>query len=490
MTTYKYKGVSPDGARVSGVIKAYDEFEAVSQLRETCSVVTKIEAVPEQKEGGVSFGSRRIKDKELAILCSQFAIILTSGLPIDRCVEMVAAQARSREIQRVLEHVAEDVSGGYSLAQSFTNAGTAFPVTFVETIRAGEQSGTLELCFDRLHKYYDKSAKTHAKLVSTLTYPVLVLIVAAIVFMVIMLFAVPMFTSAFAELGSDLPPITRGLIAVSNFFLHYWWIFVLMILAFCIVRLLLRRSDRGRMFLAAGKLKRSPLKRLHQINASAQFASTMATMLAAGLPVTRSLEVTAGVINNYLFSDSVRRVRQGVEQGRDLAGCMAADPTFPRLLTEMTGVGERSGNMEQTLTVIGDYFDNEVSVTTQRLLSLMEMLIVVAIIAVLIAIAIPTFTASLNKAKVATDEANIRAGYASAMAELIAGNTDVADGATLYLQKDGSVAATGTNDYTCQGKPGADVEIAGQSVAAWDKGHKVVYTFDAAANHFAISTAE
>ena len=117
-------------------------------------------------------------------------------------------------------------------------------------------------------------------------------------------------------------------------------------------------------------------------------------------------------------------------------------------------------------------------------------LIVVAIIAVLIAIAIPTFTASLNKAKVATDEANIRAGYASAMAELIAGDTDVADGATLYLQKDGSVAATGTNDYTCQGKPGAAVEIAGQSVAAWDKGHKVVYTFDAAANHFAISTAE
>lgn len=103
--------------------------------------------------------------------------------------------------------------------------------------------------------------------------------------------------------------------------------------------------------------------------------------------------------------------------------------------------------------------------------TLMEMLIVVAIIAVLIAIAIPTFTASLNKAKVATDEANIRAGYASAMAELIAGETDVADDATLYLQKDGSVAATGTNDYTCQGKPGADVEIAGQSVAAWDKGH-------------------
>lgn len=396
MTTYKYKGVSPDGARVSGVIKAYDEFEAVSQLRETCSVVTKIEAVPEQKEGGVSFGSHRIKDKELAILCSQFAIILTSGLPIVRCVEMVAAQARTREVRQLLERVAEDVSGGYSLAQSFSNAGTLLPVTFIETVRAGEQSGTLELCFQRLHTYYDKSAKTRAKLVSTLTYPVLVLIVAAIVFLIIMVVAVPMFTSAFAEMGSELPAVTRGLMAVSGFFQRYWWALLLIVLVILIARLLLRRSEQGRLFLAAGKLRRSPLRRLHQMNAASQFASTMATMLTAGLPVTRALEVTSGVVSNYLFADAVRRVRQGVEQGRALADCMLTDPAFPRLLTEMTGVGERSGNLEQTLTVIGDYFDNEVSVTTQRLLSLLEPAITIALavitVILLLAVYLPMFT--------------------------------------------------------------------------------------------------
>lgn len=395
MTTYKYKGISADGAKVSGVIKAYDEFEAVSQLRETCSVVTRIEAVPEQT-GGVRLGAHRIKAQELAILCSQFAIILTSGLPIVRCVEMVAAQARTREVQQVLRHVGEDVSGGYSLAQSFSNAGTAFPVTFIETIRAGEQAGTLELCFDRLHKYYDKSAKTHAKLVSTLVYPVLVLIVAAIVFLIIMLFAVPMFTATFAEMGSELPGITKGLMAVSGFFRHYWWTLLLAALAIGIVRLLLRRSESGRLWLAAGKLKRSPLKRLHQMSAASQFAATMATMLTAGLPVTRSLEVTAGVVSNDLFADAVRRVRQGVEQGRDLADCMLADPTFPRLLTEMTGVGERSGNLEQTLTVIGDYFDNEVSVMTQRLLSLLEPAITIALaiitVVLLLAVYLPMFT--------------------------------------------------------------------------------------------------
>ena len=395
MTTYKYKGISADGAKVSGVIKAYDEFEAVSQLRETCSVVTRIEAVPEQT-GGVRLGAHRIKAQELAILCSQFAIILTSGLPIVRCVEMVAAQARTREVQQVLRRVGEDVSGGYSLAQSFSNAGTAFPVTFIETIRAGEQAGTLELCFDRLHKYYDKSAKTHAKLVSTLVYPVLVLIVAAIVFLIIMLFAVPMFTATFAEMGSELPGITKGLMAVSGFFQHYWWTLLLAALAIGIVRLLLRRSESGRLWLAAGKLKRSPLKRLHQMSAASQFAATMATMLTAGLPVTRSLEVTAGVVSNDLFADAVRRVRQGVEQGRDLADCMLADPTFPRLLTEMTGVGERSGNLEQTLTVIGDYFDNEVGVMTQRLLSLLEPAITIALaiitVVLLLAVYLPMFT--------------------------------------------------------------------------------------------------
>ena len=395
MTTYKYKGISADGAKVSGVIKAYDEFEAVSQLRETCSVVTRIEAVPEQT-GGVRLGAHRIKAQELAILCSQFAIILTSGLPIVRCVEMVAAQARTREVQQVLRHVGEDVSGGYSLAQSFSNAGTAFPVTFIETIRAGEQAGTLELCFDRLHKYYDKSAKTHAKLVSTLVYPVLVLIVAAIVFLIIMLFAVPMFTATFAEMGSELPGITKGLMAVSGFFQHYWWTLLLAALTSGIVRLLLRRSESGRLWLAAGKLKRSPLKRLHQMSAASQFAATMATMLTAGLPVTRSLEVTAGVVSNDLFADAVRRVRQGVEQGRDLADCMLADPTFPRLLTEMTGVGERSGNLEQTLTVIGDYFDNEVGVMTQRLLSLLEPAITIALaiitVVLLLAVYLPMFT--------------------------------------------------------------------------------------------------
>ena len=396
MTTYKYRGLSPDGAKVSGVIKAYNEYEAVAQLRQTCSVITKIEEVKETRSLNPDLGKKRIKDKELAIICSQFAIILTSGLPIVKCVEMVAAQAQNKDLRAMLYKVAEDVAGGYSLAQSFENNATRFPATFIETVRAGEQAGTLEICFDRLHKYYDKTAKTKAKIISTLTYPAMVIIVAIIVFIIIMVVAVPMFVSTFRELGTDLPPITKGMIAVSDFLTGYWWVLALLALAFFIGRLLLKRDPRGRMWLAKNKLTRSPLKRLHTMSAASQFASTMATMLTAGLPLVKCLEVTANVIGNDMVAVATRKTRQGVEQGRGLAECMDESPYFPKMLTEMTGVGEHSGNLEETLTVIAEYFDNEVDVTTTRLLSLLEPCITIGLailtVALLLGVYLPLFS--------------------------------------------------------------------------------------------------
>ena len=219
MTTFKYKGLSPDGQKVSGVVKAYNEYEAVTQLRSTCSVITSIQEVKEAKGLNRNLGKVKIKDKDLAMICSQFSIILTSGLPIVRCVEMVAEQAADKQLRDILYQVAEDVSGGYSLATSFENHCPTLPVTFIETIRAGEESGTLELCFSRLYTYFDKSAKTKAKVASALTYPIMVIVVAIIVFIIVMVKAVPAFTTAFRDRGTDQPSITKGRIAVSDFML-------------------------------------------------------------------------------------------------------------------------------------------------------------------------------------------------------------------------------------------------------------------------------
>ena len=389
MKTFKYSGLSADGVTVSGVIQGIDEFEAVSRLRETCSIITNIKEVEETKPAGVT-NRLKIKEKELAIICSQFSIILNSGLAVDRCVRMVAAQAKDKDVRHMLEKVAEDVSSGYSLAQSFENNAPSLPATFVETVRAGEQAGTLELCFDRLHDYYDKSAKIKARIISNLTYPAIVIVVAIIVFLIVMMVAVPMFIQTFESLGTDLPAITKALIAFSNFLTGYWWAIIGVIILFFAVRILRRRTESGRLKQAEFSLFKSPLKSINIMSAASQFATTMATLLTAGLSVTRSLDVTANVMSNYAVARGIRSVKQGVEQGKSMADCMGTNECFPKMLSEMTGVGERSGNLEETLTVIGEYFDNEVAIKTDRLLAVLEpaITVVLAVVTVILLLAV------------------------------------------------------------------------------------------------------
>ncbi len=396
MTTYRYKGQTADGTKVSGVIRAYDEFEAATQLRDTCAIITKLEEVKEQDAASSRPRGYRIKEKELALICSQFSIILATGLPVMRCVQMVASQSRSKHTRRMLEKVAEEIDAGYSMAQSFENNMPELPRTFIETVRAGEQSGTLEECFKRLHSYFDKSAKTKARIVSTLTYPVMVIVVAIIVFTIIMVVAVPAFTDAFSEMGTELPGITRGLMAVSGFMTRWWWLLFIVIALCVIAYITFRRTERGKLVISEFALKKAPLRRLHSMTSAGQFASAMATMLAAGLPVPQTLEVVSQILDNYVFSLGVRQVMQGVERGRGISESMSEIEYFPKMLTEMVGVGEQSGSLEETLDVIGSYFDNEAATMTERLLSLLEpvitIILAVVVVVLLLAVYLPMFS--------------------------------------------------------------------------------------------------
>lgn len=396
MKTFRYKCVSQDGVKTTGIVKSYDEFEAVSRLREEFKIVTDIEEIGDE-DGEVKSEKRiRIKEKELAIMCSQFAIILTSGLPIVKCLEMLSAQSKNKQVAKMLLRVGEDVDAGYGLASAFEKNAPKLPRTFIETVRAGEESGSLEECFTRLHKYYDKTAKMKQKIISTMTYPAIVIVVAILVFIIIMAVAVPMFIDTFQQLGIDLPFITQAMIAISNAITGYWWLFLIILMVLIGGYIYASHTERGKVIIGEYKLKKAPLRRINSMNASAQFASTMATVLAAGLPITKALDITSNVVTNPVFATGVRKVKEGVEQGRSMVDCMGEIEYFSKLLTEMTGVGERSGSMEETLDIVGDYFNNEVEISSQRLLSVLEPVITIAlaIIAVilLLAVYLPMFS--------------------------------------------------------------------------------------------------
>lgn len=390
---------------MNGVVEAYDEFDAVSQIKETCPIVLSVAETASAKPSLLHrdlFGARRIKEKQLALVCSQFSIILTAGLPMVRSVELVAEQTSDKQLKGILNQVAGDVAAGNSLADSFARKGPNLPTTFIETVRAGEETGTLETSFQKLFVYFDKAAKTQAKVTSAMIYPMFLMVIAAVVVVVLMVTAIPMFAQQFADMDLTLPLLTRILIAVSDFMVGYWWLLAGVVILLVLGLKLWSKTPKGRKAFSTLRLKLPVIGKVERMNAASQFANTMSTILSAGMPMTRTLPIVAKVLDNYVVSLAVRDMVSGVESGRHLSDCMRGCKYLPALLIEMTGVGEETGSLEHTLDVIGSYYDNEVNLAVSRALSLLEPIIIVimAVMVVIIVLGfyIPMFTMYGNMA--------------------------------------------------------------------------------------------
>lgn len=401
MPTFTYTGLSDDGQRIEGVVEAYDEIEAMEQARDLCRIVQSVKQVKKGKNLlTMDITKPRAKPKNLAIMCSQFAIILQAGLSAARAVALVAEQTTDKYLKRVLVDVAADVSSGHGLADSFENKGPELPRVFVETVRAGEESGHLPESFQRLHAYYDKRSKVAAKVASALTYPIFVLIIAVVVVAVMMVMVIPAIAGMVSSLGTDMPGITQFLIDVSNWFSQNILI-VLVVLALVVVGARLwSKTEAGKTALAKAKLRAPVIGVIGEFSGASQFANTMSTLIASGLPMPRAVAVTGRVMGNYVLSREVGRMEAGLEEGRTLGECMQESRYFPQTLIEMTAVGEQTGELEETLETMGEFYDSETQRVTDRALSLMEptLLVLMALFAgfIVIALYLPLFTMYAN----------------------------------------------------------------------------------------------
>jgi len=398
MPKYQYHALAQDRTEAVGVVDAYDEFAAIDAIRESFPIVTDIREVREsQSILTMELGSKKIDLKQLSILCSQFAIVLTAGMPIARAVRLMAIQCRDKKLKKLLDQVADDVGGGYSLADSFENkGGEQLPPTFIETIRAGEASGTLEQSFANLQGYFEKQAAVRAKVRSALAYPIFLLILAAAVIAIIMLVAMPVFIDTFDDLGTEMPLITRMVIGVANFFGKWWWLILGIILILVIGGKLYSNTETGRLRFAKLRSQMPLIGEIVRMKASSQFASTISTLLTAGLPLVNAVGVAARVLDNYYLGMKLAEAVPKLEEGRALYDAMTECESFPELLVEMTGTGEETGTLEGTLKTVGEYFDQEVNYSTSRAVGVLQPAILIvmgiAIGFVVIAMYLPMFT--------------------------------------------------------------------------------------------------
>jgi type IV pilus assembly protein PilC len=229
-----------------------------------------------------------------------------------------------------------------------------------------------------------------------MVYPVFTLIVAAAVVAIIMIKAVPTFVSSFKSMNIALPGPTKALIAISEFFTNYWFVLILVIAGGLLAYRLVDHTESGKLRHHRGRLKIPVLGRLNLMKATAQFANTMTTLLSAGLPMMRALTITARIMDNAWIGDALSRQLPHLEEGKTLAHCLRNANVFPKLLTEMTGVGEETGTLEHTLDVVGDYYNNETEITSQKALNLLEpiviVLLAVIVVMILLAVYLPMFS--------------------------------------------------------------------------------------------------
>ena len=392
MKTFKYEAMTESGSRIQGIMEAYDKTEAIAKIRDEGQVVVRIQ---EQKTGK-GIGGGKVNAKTLSLMCSQFKIILQAGLPLVRTVELVAGQTSDKTLKAILTEVSHDIQAGHTLADSFSERGKSLPMTFIETVRAGEKSGNLEQSFERLEIYYDKHYKTQSAVKGAMTYPAIIVVVMLVAVVIVNVVAVPMFKETFASMDGELPLPTKVLIFCSDFMTQYSIVCIGAIALIILAYKMWSSSDKGSKQLAALMLNAPLIGKINTLSAANDFATTLTTMMSAGLPLVESITITGKVISNRLISQSVQGLAVGLESGRRLGDCIREVEYFPDLLIEMTAVGEETGSIESTLTVVADYFDQEVNTAVGGLLSAIEpiMIVVIAVFVcfVLLSIYLPMFS--------------------------------------------------------------------------------------------------
>ena len=376
METYKYAAVSLSGEKVAGVVEAFNEMDALDRVKQNYPVITKMTKVKGEDELGLlnmEIGGKKLNAKAFTVMCSQFAIILRSGIPIARTVQLIAAKTTDKPLHKMLVKVGEDVEAGRSISASFAERGEdILPTTFIETIRAGEESGNLDKAFETVHQHFDKQVKMRAKVRGALAYPIFVLFIAVAVVIVLMVKVVPTFTAIFEEQGAELPLITQALIGISHFFQRSWMILAAIVAAVVIFYKVYGNTEQGRMNFAKLQLKLPILGNIAELNAASQFANTMTTMLSAGLPLTKTISITARVLDNYFISQEIGKLAAKLEEGHSLYASMKENQVMPDILVDMVGVGEETGELEKTLHTIAGYYDAELDVATAAALAKLE----------------------------------------------------------------------------------------------------------------------
>jgi len=377
MAVWTYQGRTVAGS-TQGEVEAPDRNAAVAILRGKGVLTTAIKekpagAVKEKKIGG------KVKDREMAIFTRQFSTMIDAGLPLVQCLNILAEQSESKNLRDVTSRIARDVESGSSLADAFGKHPRTFDDLFTNMIEVGESGGILDVVLQRLSVYIEKAAALRRKVKAAMIYPLTIVSVALIVVIFMLTFVIPTFASMFKNLGADLPLPTKIVLWLSNFVQSY----ILLILAGLAAGIYaLRRyyrTEAGQMVIDALLLKLPVFGVLIRKVAVTRFTRTLGTLISSGVSILDGLEITARTAGNMVIHNAVMESRASIAGGETIAAPLQKSKVFPPMVISMIAVGEQTGGLDEMLTKIADFYDDEVDAAVSALLSLLEPIMIVVL---------------------------------------------------------------------------------------------------------------
>jgi type IV pilus assembly protein PilC len=368
---FEWEGKDRHGKQVRGETRAAGENQVQASLRRQGVFPTKIKK--RRMRGGKS-----IKPKDIAIFTRQLATMMKAGVPLLQAFDIVGRGNPNGSVTKLLNDVRTDVETGTSLSGAFRKYPLYFDSLYCNLVEAGEAAGILESLLDRLATYMEKTEAIKSKIKSALMYPISVVVVAFVVVSVIMIFVIPAFKEVFSSFGADLPAPTLFVIALSEFFVKYWWlIFGGIGGGFYFFMQAWKRSERVQMFMDRLMLRLPVFGALIEKSCVARWTRTLATMFAAGVPLVEALDSVGGASGNSVYSMATEKIQQEVSTGTSLTAAMTNVNLFPSMVLQMCAIGEESGSIDHMLSKAADFYEAEVDDMVAGLSSLMEPIIIV-----------------------------------------------------------------------------------------------------------------
>jgi type IV pilus assembly protein PilC len=375
MPVFTFSGKTASGEKVQGERTASTKDGLASQLRK--EHITPGSIREKGKEFSLpTFGSAKVKVKDVAVFFRQFSVMIDAGLPLVQCLEILGANQENPNFQKTLLGVRTAVEGGATLA----NAMRLYPVVFddlsTNMVEAGETGGILDIILQRMAIYVEKAVKLRAAVKSALIYPVAVVSLAVLIVAALLKWVVPIFANLFVGLGVALPLPTRIVIGLSGFVGQFWWFFIVGGVGLVFGVKQIRKHPRGRYYFDAMLLRLPIMGSLLRKIAVARFTRTLGTLITSGVPILEGLAITARTSGNAVLEEALMKVRKAIEEGRTIVDPLRESGVFPNMVTQMIGVGEATGAMDAMLQKIADFYEDEVDAATKDMLAMLEPVII------------------------------------------------------------------------------------------------------------------